>query len=267
MVRSALVLGAISLALAVGVSAEAASPNPYAAASAMMANASSLRLDMTFTVRIGGHSLSYSAHGIQFPRRHDVAMQVNMSRLDPSLSSFQEVGFGHYLYIRVPGYQTLRRRNPELKPWVSVRIPGPELSPLSGTGGFNDLTDIDPIGRAVDAGVPVERYRARMVLAHALTTNPALQGLLARVDALHSLFEKPLGVRFDVGNDGYLRGVQEALTFSLPHGVALSITITEVMSGFDAPMKAITPPGRDAIMTYKQFEQQLGGTVSLPVVV
>ena len=266
MVRSLLLVGVTSLLFAAGPAAEAAPPNPYAAASAMMANASSMRLNMTFTLGIGGHSLSYSAHGIQFPRRHDAAMQVNMSKLEPSLGSFQEVGFGHYVYMHVPGYQTLRRRDPELKPWVSVRV-APEVGPLSGAGRFDDLSDIVPVGRGVDAGVPVERYRARMVLAHAVGANPALQGLLARVGSLRSLFEKPLAVRFDVGDDGYLRGVEEAFTFSLPNGVALSIKISEVMSGFDAPIKAITPPGRDEIMTYKQFQQQLGGSVSLPVVV
>ncbi len=266
MVRSLLLVGVISLLVAAGPAAEAAPPNPYAAASAMMANASSMRLNMTFTLGIGGHSLSYSAHGIQFPRRHDAAMQVNMSKLEPSLGSFQEVGFGHYVYMHVPGYQTLRRRDPELKPWVSVRV-APEVGPLSGAASFDDLSDIVPVGRGVDAGVPVERYRAQMVLAHAVGANPALQGLLARVGSLRSLFEKPLAVRFDVGDDGYLRGVEEAFTFSLPNGVALSIKISEVMSGFDAPIKAITPPSRDEIMTYKQFQQQLGGSVSLPVVV
>jgi hypothetical protein len=267
MVRSVLLLAVISVLLAVGPVAEAAPPNPYAAASAMMANASSMRVGMTFTLGIGGHSLSYSAHGVQFPRRHDAAMQVNMSKLEPSLGSFQEVGFGHYVYMHLPGYQSLKRRDPRLKPWVSLRVAGPEVSPLSGAASFNDLSDIVAVGRAVDAGVPVERYHARMVLAHALGANPALQGLLARVGSLRSLFEKPLPVRFDVGDDGYLRGVAEAFTFSLPNGVALSIKITEVMSGFDVPMKAITPPSRDEIMTYKQFQQQLGGAVSLPVVV
>ena len=233
----------------------------------MMATASSMRLDMTFTVGIGEHSLSYNAHGIQFPRRHEAAMQVDMSKLDPSLGSFQEVGFGHYVYMHVPGYRALKRRDPHLKPWISLRIPGREVGALTGAASFGDLYDIVPIGRAADAGVPVERYRARMVLAHAVGANPALQGLLARVGSLRSLFEKPLVVGFDVGDDGYLRGVAEAFTFSLPNGVPLSIKITEVMSGFDAPMKAITPPGRDEIMTFSQFQQQLGQSVSLPIVI
>jgi hypothetical protein len=268
MVRSALLLGLAIIATPVCAPAQASQTNPYAAASARMADASSMRLDMTFTVAIAGRSLSFIAHGVEFPKRHDAAMQIDMTKLDPALGVFEEVGFGHSIYIRVPAYQTLKRRAPKLKPWVSVRAPGPQVGPSTGAAaGFNGITDIVPIGPGVEAGEPVERYSGKLVLAHALAGDPALGGMLARVGSLRALFDAPLTVRFDVGKDGYLRGTEEAFTLPLANGLRLAFKVTLVMSGFNAPLRAIEPPARDQIMTYEQFQQQVGSAVSLPIVI
>lgn len=83
MARTALFLVATALAGAPLVPAAAAAPSPLQAASARLNAVSSLRIDMSFTIGVAGRSVRLTANGIEFPRRHAAALQINMGSSSP----------------------------------------------------------------------------------------------------------------------------------------------------------------------------------------
>lgn len=176
----------------------------------------------------------------------------------------REVEFGRYVYVQIPALAALGRRDAAVKPWISEEVP---QSPVglwnTGVSGFAGVRDLVAVGGGRDAGVPVERYSGLLVLGQAAAANPELRSLLGRFGSLRTLFDKPVTVRFDIGDDGYLRGVGEAFTIRLPDGLPLSLTMSITMSGFGAPVAALRPPPAGSIMTSMQLQELVGAKVGV----
>jgi hypothetical protein len=258
-----------ALAAAAAAAAGATSPSPSSVleqAEQQTAQAKSIRIGMTMSLRQGRQSITLAATGTELPARHRVSLEMDLSQMSPAAGTEKVLMVGSRAYVHLAALSTPAARKKGIKPWIvedSSSALGVDPWALGGSGPERAVEDIRVSGTGVDDAVPVTRYTARISLKRALAASPQFQALVQRVHAPASLLKSTVTARFDIDRSGYLREVAEAFTLRLPGRSPLAMNLDFTLAGFDEAVAPIVAPPSYDVMTMDEFRQATGAVLPI----
>lgn len=258
--RHAICAGVIAGALgAVAVASAASPPAPLQSAETKTENATTMRVTMTLTMRIGGQVLGYTVDGVERLRAHQASMVVDLSRLDPSIGRMRVLAIGSRYYVHYQLLDALHAKRPAVKPWIvessAATVGFDPWSLAKLPTGLRAATDY----RVLRTGGGTTSYAARLDLGSVLTMNPRLKQMLGQLGTVVSkVVRKPMEVELDVGSDGYLHRVVESFTMSIAGDPFRTIMVAR-LSDFGVDSGPIMAPPADKVMTLSRFKKLVHG--------
>ena len=116
---------AAAAALAVGGAAQALPPSTASTSSDVLAQARqqtaqarTMLIGMTISIRQGSRSVTVRATGSEVPARHLASLDMDLSQVSPMLGMEKVLMVGSSSYVHLPVLSTPAARTKGIKPWI-----------------------------------------------------------------------------------------------------------------------------------------------------